>query len=218
MSEQRVDKKWQAKGIEGYSTDAILGTLGHYGVTVTEGAFKELAATKYPMMIAAEWAPKWKGTGQFSSFLPIAIGALWARWLPEQLTPEAVGVPPEQVVGSSIRTKYEVRDGDPVIVRLPEMDFVDDGPGKPVGIHRHIGRRPLAAFGNSDGDFEMLEWTTAGPGPRLGLLLHHDDAEREVAYDRASAFGRLDRGLEEAPKRGWVVVGMKRDWQRVFPP
>jgi hypothetical protein len=128
------------------------------------------------------------------------------------------GVPPEQVVGSSIETRYEPRNGSPAIVRLPSVDFIDDKAGKPVAIQKFIGRRPILAFGNSDGDFEMLEWTTAGPGPRLGLLLHHDDAEREVAYDRASAFGRLDRGLEEAPKRGWVVVGMKRDWQRVFPP
>jgi phosphoserine phosphatase len=129
----------------------------------------------------------------------------------------AYGVPPEQVVGSSIRTKYEVRGGAPVLLRLPELDFIDDKEGKPVAIHEHIGRRPIAAFGNSDGDFQMLEWTTAGPGPRLGLLVHHDDAEREVAYDRSSAIGRLARGLNEAAARGWVVASMKRDWKLVFP-
>jgi hypothetical protein len=127
------------------------------------------------------------------------------------------GVPPEQVIGSSIRTKYELRGGAPAIARLPEVDFIDDKAGKPVGIHKFIGRRPILAFGNSDGDFEMLEWTTTGPGPRLGLLLHHDDAEREFAYDRASPFGRLARGLDEAAARGWVVTSMKRDWKRIFP-
>lgn len=127
------------------------------------------------------------------------------------------GVPPEQVIGSTIRTRYEVRDGHGVLLRLPEIEFVDDGAGKPVGIQRHIGRRPRLAFGNSDGDFEMLEWTTTGPGPRLGLLVHHTDAEREWAYARDSHVGRLRRGLDEAPGRGWVVVDMKRDWNRVFP-
>ena len=132
-------------------------------------------------------------------------------------TERVYGIPPEQVVGSAIRTRYEVRDGTPVIMRLPEIDFVDDKAGKPVGINTFIGRRPIAAFGNSDGDFEMLEWTTAGPGPRFGLFVHHDDAEREYAYDRTSAVGRLARGLDEAPKRGWTVVSMKRDWTRIFP-
>ncbi len=128
------------------------------------------------------------------------------------------GIPPQRIVGSSIQTKYELRDGRPAIVRLPAVDFIDDKAGKPVGIHKFIGRRPIAAFGNSDGDFEMLEWVTSGPGPRLGLLLHHDDAEREVAYDRDSRVGRLARGLDEGPKRGWVLVSMKRDWKAVFPP
>jgi hypothetical protein len=127
------------------------------------------------------------------------------------------GVPPQHIIGSSVQTKYELRDGRPAIVRLPAVDFIDDAAGKPVGIHKFIGRRPIAAFGNSDGDFEMLEWVTAGPGPRLGALLHHDDGEREVAYDRASHFGRLARGLDEAPKRGWTLVSMRRDWKRVFP-
>ncbi len=131
---------------------------------------------------------------------------------------EAVyGIPPEQVLGSSIRTAYEQRDGEPVIVRLPEIDFIDDKAGKPAGIHRHIGRRPIAAFGNSDGDFQMLEWTTAGDGARLGVLIHHTDAEREWAYDRESHFGRLDRGLDEAAGRGWVVVDMMRDWNTIYP-
>lgn len=130
----------------------------------------------------------------------------------------AYGVPPEQVVGSAIRMTYELRDGRPAIVRLPELDFLDDKEGKPVGIQRAIGRRPLAAFGNSDGDFQMLEWTAAGPGPRLALLVHHDDAAREWAYDRASHVGRLARGLDEAAGRGWTVVSMKDDWRVIHPP
>jgi len=132
-------------------------------------------------------------------------------------TERVYGIPPEQVVGSSGKTKYEVRDGKPVLVKLPEIDFIDDKAGKPVGINSHIGRRPIMAFGNSDGDFQMLEWTTAGSGPRFGLLVHHTDADREWAYDRKSHIGTLDRGLDEAPKRGWVVVDMKADWNRVFP-
>jgi phosphoglycolate phosphatase-like HAD superfamily hydrolase len=128
----------------------------------------------------------------------------------------AYGVPPEQVIGSSIRTQYEARDGRPVIVRLPEIEFIDDQAGKPVGIQKFIGRRPILAFGNSDGDFEMLEYTTSGPGPRLGLIVHHDDGEREYAYDRQSPVGRLERGLDEAAQRGWVIVSMKDDWQQVY--
>jgi phosphoserine phosphatase len=130
---------------------------------------------------------------------------------------EVYGIPPEQVIGSSIRTKYEVRNGVPTLVRLPEVNFIDDKAGKPVGINQHIGRRPIAAFGNSDGDFEMLEWVTAGPGPRLGLIVHHDDAEREFAYDRKSHVGRLDRGLEEGPRRGWTIASVKNDWKAVYP-
>jgi phosphoglycolate phosphatase-like HAD superfamily hydrolase len=127
------------------------------------------------------------------------------------------GIPPEQVIGSSIKTALERRDGIPVLVRLPEIDFIDDKAGKPVGIHRHVGRRPIAAFGNSDGDLEMLDWTTAGAGARFALLVHHTDAGREWAYDRASSVGRLDRALDLAGTRGWTVVDVRRDWKRVFP-
>jgi len=126
------------------------------------------------------------------------------------------GIPPEQVVGSSIKTKYEVNNGKPEIVRLPELDFLDDKAGKPVAINQHIGRRPIMAFGNSDGDFEMLEWTTAGKGARLGLIVHHTDAEREWAYDRESHIGKLDRGLDEAAERNWVLINMKDDWKTIF--
>lgn len=126
------------------------------------------------------------------------------------------GIPPQQVIGSSIMTRYEERDGQPVIVRLPEVDFIDDKAGKPVGIQKFIGRRPVIAFGNSDGDYEMLRYTTAGTGPRLGVIVHHTDGDREYLYDRKSAFGRLDKSLDEAPQWGWVVVDMKTDWQTIF--
>jgi hypothetical protein len=121
------------------------------------------------------------------------------------------------VVGSSIKLKFEMWDGKPVLMRLPEIDFVDDGPGKPVGIQKYIARRPIAAFGNSDGDHQMLQWTAAGEGPRFMLLVHHTDAEREWAYDRKSPIGRLDKALDEARRRGWTVVDMKTDWKQVFP-
>jgi hypothetical protein len=131
---------------------------------------------------------------------------------------EAVyGIPPEQVVGSSAKTKFELRDGKPVIVRLPELNFIDDNVGKPIGIHQHIGRRPIAAFGNSDGDLQMLQWTAAGSGPRFCLYVHHTDAEREWAYDRESHIGRLDKGLDEANAKGWTVVSIKNDWKSIFP-
>jgi hypothetical protein len=128
------------------------------------------------------------------------------------------GIPPAQVIGSSIKTKFEMRDGQPVLLRMPEVDFVDDGDGKPVGIYKFIGHRPVAAFGNSDGDLEMLEWTAAGKGPRLILIVHHTDADREYSYDRQSQVGKLDKTLDEAIAKGWIVVDMKRDWKTIFPP
>jgi phosphoglycolate phosphatase-like HAD superfamily hydrolase len=132
-------------------------------------------------------------------------------------TEKVYGIPPEQVVGSSIKTQFEMRNGKPVIVRLPELNFMDDKEGKPIGINSHIGRRPIAAFGNSDGDLQMLQWTTSGQGPRFALYVHHTDAEREWAYDRESSIGRLDKGLDEAKAKGWTVVDMKRDWKVIFP-
>jgi hypothetical protein len=132
-------------------------------------------------------------------------------------TERVYGVPPEQVVGSSGKTKFELRDGKPVLMRLPEVDFVDDGPGKPVGINEHIGRRPIAAFGNSDGDLQMLEWTKGGGGVRFALIVHHTDAEREWAYDRNSSVGKLDKALDVAQTEGWTVVDIKNDWKTIFP-
>jgi phosphoglycolate phosphatase-like HAD superfamily hydrolase len=150
----------------------------------------------------------------FKTFIVSGGGIEFLRVFAEQI----YGVPPEQVVGSSIQVKYQSDAKAPKLQRLPEINFIDDKAGKPVGIHYHIGRRPIAAFGNSDGDFEMLEWTTTGPGLRLGMILRHDDAEREYAYDRESSIGRLARALDAAPKRGWTVVSMKTDWERIYPP
>lgn len=134
-------------------------------------------------------------------------------------TGRVYGIPPEQVVGSSIKTRYEVRDGKPALVRLPAIDFVDDKAGKPVGINSHIGRRPLAAFGNSDGDRQMLEWTQGGGGNRLMMLVHHDDAAREWAYGPISKIGTFsDSLMTEAKKQGWIVISMKNDWNAIFPP
>ena len=132
-------------------------------------------------------------------------------------TEAAYGIPPEQVIGSSAKTMLEVRDGKPVLVKLPEVGSIDDGPGKPVNINLHIGRRPVMAFGNSDGDLQMLQWTAAGEGPRFCLIVRHTDADREWAYDRESHIGKLDKALDEAESRGWTVVDMKYDWRTVFP-
>jgi hypothetical protein len=133
-------------------------------------------------------------------------------------TDRIYGVPPEQVVGSSIKTRFEMRDSTPILFRLPEINFIDDKAGKPIGINAHIGRRPIAAFGNSDGDLEMLQWATLGAsGARFGLIVHHTDAEREYAYDRHSHFGKLDVALDAAAVNRWTVVDMKNDWKRIFP-
>jgi phosphoglycolate phosphatase-like HAD superfamily hydrolase len=131
---------------------------------------------------------------------------------------KAYGIPPEQVVGSSAQLSFELRDGKPVIVKLPELDFVNDKAGKPVGIQKFIGRRPIATFGNSDGDQQMLEWTAAGTGARFALIVHHDDAKREWAYDRKSGVGKLDKALDEANAKGWTIVSMKDDWKAIFAP
>jgi hypothetical protein len=129
------------------------------------------------------------------------------------------GIPPEQVVGSSAMVKFETgANGKPELMKLAKIEFVDDGPGKPVGINRFIGRRPIFAFGNSDGDLQMLQWTAAGDGARFAGIVHHTDGIREYAYDRRSKVGKLDKALDEASVRNWTVVDMKRDWKTIFPP
>ena len=130
---------------------------------------------------------------------------------------DTYGIPPDQTIGSIGEVKYEWVDGQPKLVKLPSVAFIDDKEGKPVAIHRHIGRRPIACFGNSDGDKAMLEWTTVGHSPSLGLIVHHTDADREYAYDSApKSSGRLIEALQEAPERGWVVVDMAKDWNRIW--
>jgi len=148
----------------------------------------------------------------FKTYIVSGGGISFMRTFSEKV----YGVPPEQVIGSTIATQYEVRDGRPVLLRLPKIDFIDDKAGKPVAIEKFIGRRPLLAFGNSDGDQQMLEWTAAGRGLRLMGLVHHTDGEREYAYDRESEFGRLDQALDEAIAKGWIVIDMQKDWKKIF--
>ena len=153
-------------------------------------------------------------TNEFKTFIVSGGGMEFMRAFSEQV----YGIPPEQVIGSSIKTKFEMSGSQPELVRMPEINFIDDGPGKPIGINEHIGRRPIAAFGNSDGDLQMLQWTAAGSGARFCLYVHHTDDVRESAYDRQSHIGKLDKGLDEAAQRGWTVVDMKNDWKTIFPP
>jgi hypothetical protein len=149
----------------------------------------------------------------FKTFIVSGGGIEFMRPWVEQ----AYGIPPEQVVGSSGKTSFSLDGNRPVILKLPTVEFVDDGPGKPVGINRFIGRRPVFAAGNSDGDLQMLQWTAAGSGARFCLYVHHTDAEREWAYDRQSHVGKLDKGLDESKARGWTVVDMKADWKIIYP-
>ena len=149
----------------------------------------------------------------FKTFIVSGGGIEFMRAFAERV----YGIPPEQIIGSTGKLRFELRDGVPTLFKLPEVHFVDDKEGKPIAIHRHIGRRPIAAFGNSDGDLQMLQWTCAGSGARLCAFIHHTDAERESAYDRTSSIGRLDTGLDESRRQGWTVVDMKRDWKRIYP-
>jgi phosphoglycolate phosphatase-like HAD superfamily hydrolase len=149
----------------------------------------------------------------FKTFIVSGGGIDFMRPVTEKL----YGIPPEQVIGTTDKLKFELREGKAVLVREPAVLLLNDGPGKPVGIQTHIGRKPIAAFGNSDGDQQMLEWTASGPGARLMLLVHHTDAVREVSYDRASHVGKLDKALDEARAKGWVVASMKDDWKTIFP-
>jgi phosphoserine phosphatase len=191
----------------------------HAGMTTTEfekdregldrhGQASQNQASRYTEMVFQPMLEllDYLRANDFKTFIVSGGGIEFMRpW-----TEAVYGIPPEQVVGSSIQTQFEMRDGGPVLVRLPKINFIDDKEGKPVGINAHIGRRPIAAFGNSDGDLQMLQWTTAGDGARFALLVHHTDAEREWAYDRKSHIGKLDKALDEANAKGWTVVDMKR--------
>jgi phosphoglycolate phosphatase-like HAD superfamily hydrolase len=220
---------------------AIAGDLhgamagGHEGLMRLAGAAMAGNTPEEFQAIAADWLktarhPKWNRpytamvyqpmlevlrllrTAGFKTFIVSGGGVEFVRAFSE----ETYGIPPHQVVGSSFALAVGEDAGRLTLRREPRMDFIDDGPGKPIGIARHIGGRPIAAFGNSDGDFEMLRYTTEGAGRRLGMIIRHDDAAREYAYDRESHFGRLARALDAAPARGWQVVSMRDDWSRVF--
>jgi len=204
---------------------AAVLALSHAGMTTDEfaAAVRDWIATAkhpttgrpYPRMTyqpMLELLDYLRANG-FKTFIVSGGGVEFMRTFAE----ETYGIPPEQVIGSQGKLRYEVRDGQPTLVKLPDIQFMDDGPGKPVGIQTFIGRRPIAAFGNSDGDREMLEWTTAGRGPRFGLLVHHTDDVREWAYDRDSHVGKLDKAWDEAVAKGWTIVSMKDDWKTVFP-
>jgi len=149
----------------------------------------------------------------FKTFIVSGGGMAFMR----PISDKTYGIPPEQVVGSSVVAEFQARDGKPALVRMPKIDFINDKAGKPVGIYQHIGRRPILAFGNSDSDMQMIEYTTAGEGRRLGLFVHHTDADREYAYDRKSHVGTLDKALDQADAMGWIIVDMKNDWTSVFP-
>jgi hypothetical protein len=218
------DLKTALAGGERAMTEIVMAT--HAGMTTTE--FEQLvkdwvATAKHPKFnlpyTECVYRPMiellaYLRANDFKTFIVSGGGIEFMRpW-----TERVYGIPPEQVVGSSIKTKYEMRDGKPALVRLPEINFVDDKTGKPVGINEHIGRRPVAAFGNSDGDQQMLEWTQAGPGARLMMLVHHDDAVREFAYGAESKVGTFsDALMVEAKKNGWIVISIKNDWKRIFP-
>jgi phosphoglycolate phosphatase-like HAD superfamily hydrolase len=149
----------------------------------------------------------------FKTFIVSGGGVEFMRAFADQ----RYGIPPEQVIGSAGKQRYELREGKPALVKLPELEFVDDKEGKPIAIQRIVGRRPIAAFGNSDGDLQMLQWTCAGAGARLCLYVHHTDPKREWSYDRKSSIGKLDKGLDEAQVKGWTVVDIKHDWKVIFP-
>jgi phosphoglycolate phosphatase-like HAD superfamily hydrolase len=204
---------------------AEIVTATHFGITTDEfeGIVRTwLATTRHPktnrLFTEMVFQPMlelltYLRTNDFKTFIVSAGGIEFMRTFAEM----TYGVPPEQVIGSSGKLAFEMRDGSPVLVKLLEIEFVNDNAGKPVAIQKHIGRRPIASFGNSDGDLEMLQWTTAGTGARFAMLIQHTDMTREWAYDRNSPFGRLDKALDEAHAKGWTVVDMKNDWRRVFP-
>jgi hypothetical protein len=196
----------------GMTTDEFEQTVKDWTATAKHPKFKHLyiECVYQPML---ELLAYLRANG-FKTFIVSGGGIEFMRpW-----TEKVYGIPPEQVVGSSVKTKYEMRDGKPVLVRLPEVNFIDDKTGKPVGINEHIGRRPTAAFGNSTGDQQMLEWTQAGSGVRLMMLVHHDDVQREYAYGADSKIGTFsDALMAEAKKNGWVVISMKNDWNCIFP-
>jgi phosphoserine phosphatase len=211
-----------ASGMKGLM-EIVLAT--HSGMTATEFAQEAgdwLRDTQHPKFkrpyVEAIYQPQlelldYLRANGFKTFIVSGGGIAFMR----PITQEAYGIPPEQVVGSSVVSEFQVKDGKPVLVRMPKIDFINDKAGKPVGIYEHIGGQPILAFGNSDSDMQMIEYTMGGEGRRLGLFVHHTDAEREFAYDRKSHVGTLDKALDQAAANGWVIVDMKKDWKAVFP-
>ena len=211
-----------ASGMKGLM-EIILET--HSGMTAAEfaeEAGKWLHTTRHPRFmrpyVDAVYQPQlelleYLRANGFKTFIVSGGGIAFMRPISE----EAYGIPPEQVVGSSVVSEFQVKDGKPELVRMPKIDFINDKAGKPVGIYEHIGRRPILAFGNSDSDMQMIEYTMAGEGRRMGLFVHHTDSEREYAYDRKSHVGTLDKALDQANANGWIIVDMKKDWKEVFP-
>jgi phosphoglycolate phosphatase-like HAD superfamily hydrolase len=197
----------------GMTTDEFAKTVGNWFATARHPRFKR-PYTELVYQPMLELLAYLRENG-FKTFIVSGGGVEFMRVFTERV----YGIPPEQVVGSSGVTKFEMgADGKPVLMKEAKIEFIDDGPGKPVGINRFIGRRPILAFGNSDGDQQMLEWTAAGDGPRFMGLVHHTDADREWAYDRNSPIGKLDKALDEATAKGWTVVSMKDAWKTIYPP
>ena len=196
----------------GMSTEEFAKTAKDWIETARHPKFKRLytQCVYQPMLELLEYLR----ANDFEVYIVTGGGIEFVRPWSERV----YGVPPRRVVGSSLKTKFEMRDNEPVLIRTSEINLLNDGNGKPVGIHDFIGQQPIVAFGNSDGDLEMLQWTASGAGARLILILHHTDSEREYAYDAHSPFGRLSKALDEATARGWQVVDMKRDWNTIFPP
>jgi phosphoserine phosphatase len=200
-----------AAGHTGMTTEEFAKTVRDWTATAKHPRFGRLY-TEMVFQPMLELLAYLRASG-FKAFIVSGGGIEFMRPWVEKV----YGIPPEQVVGSSVVTKFEIRPTGPVLLKEAKIEFIDDGPGKPVGINRFIGRRPVLAFGNSDGDQQMLQWTAAGAGQRLMGIVHHTDADREWAYDRQSQIGKLDKALDEALAKGWTVVDMKKDWKRIYP-
>jgi hypothetical protein len=200
-----------AVGHTGMTTEEFAKTVRDWAATAKHPRFGRLY-TEMVFQPMLELLAYLRANG-FKTFIVSGGGIEFMRPWAEKV----YGIPPEQVVGSSVVAKFEMRPTGPVLLKEAKIEFIDDGPGKPVGINRFIGRRPVLAFGNSDGDHQMLQWTAAGPGQRLMGIVHHTDADREWAYDRQSQIGKLDKALDEALAKGWTVVDMKKDWKRIYP-
>jgi phosphoglycolate phosphatase-like HAD superfamily hydrolase len=211
-----------ATGMKGLLEIVMASHSGMTAVEFEEEASKWLATTRQPrfkrLYTELVYQPQlelldYLRKNGFRTFIVSGGGVAFMR----PVTQEIYGIPPEKVIGSSIVTEYQVKDGKPELIRMPKINFINDKEAKPVGIYQHIGRRPILAFGNSDSDMQMIEYTTSGEGRRLGLFVHHTDDGREYAYDRKSKVGKLDKALDQADARGWIIVDMKNDWKTIFP-